>query len=555
MKCLIIGGVAGGATTAARLRRMDEDAQIVIFERGPYISYANCGLPYYIGGVISERNALFLQTPTSFGNRFDADVRVSTEVTSIDKVQKKVTCVNLKTGKTYEESYDKLVLAPGTTAVKPPIPGIDAANIFTLRDVNDTDAIRTYLDSLPKPARVVVVGAGFIGMEMAENLVHSGCQVTLVEKASQILPPVDWEVAAEVQQEVTRNGVRLIVNDSVSAFVQNGNATQVQLLSGEVLEADMVLVSVGVKPLTTLAVNAGLEIGELGGIKVNEFMQTSDPDIYAVGDAVETVNPLTGQPQLCFLAGPANKQARICANNMVEGNIHRYSGSIGTGIAKVFGMTVGRTGLSERQLQMLNLPYKVSVTHTGDHATYYPGSHPVTIKLLFAPYTGQLLGASVCGAAGVDKRLDVLASTIAHCGTVYDLTDFDHAYAPPFSSPKDPVIVAGYVAENILAEKVKMIQWHELKEKLAHRQPDDFVLLDVRSLLENRAGTIEGAENYPLDELREYAEDMDPEQPVVVFCAIGLRGYIACRILMQMGFTNVVNLACGYKTWKACSGE
>ena len=283
MKCLIIGGVAGGATTAARLRRMDEDAQIVIFEKGPYISYANCGLPYYIGGVISERNALFLQTPTSFGNRFDADVRVSTEVTSIDKVQKKVTCVNLKTGKTYEESYDKLVLAPGTTAVKPPIPGIDAANIFTLRDVNDTDAIRTYLDSLPKPARVVVVGAGFIGMEMSENFRHAGCEVTIVEKASQILPPVDWEVAAEVQQEVTRNGVRLIVNDSVSAFVQNGNATQIQLLSGEMLETDMVLVSVGVKPLTTLAVSAGLELGELGGIKVNEYMQTFVDTIRGLG--------------------------------------------------------------------------------------------------------------------------------------------------------------------------------------------------------------------------------------------------------------------------------
>ena len=555
MKYLIVGGVAGGATTAARLRRMDEDAQIVIFEKGPYISYANCGLPYYIGGVIPERNSLFLQTPTSFGNRFDADVRVNTEVTSIDRKAKKVTCMNVSTGKTYEESYDKLVLAPGTTAVRPSIPGIDGPNIFTLRDVKDTDAIRTCLDGLSKPARVVVVGAGFIGLEMAENFRHAGCEVTIVEMASQILPPVDWEIAAEVQAEVRRNGVQLMLNDSVTAFRHDDGCTHVQLCGGGELEADMVLVSVGVRPNVSLAKEAGLEIGALGGITVNEYMQTSDPDIYAVGDAVETISPLTGRRQLCFLAGPANKQARTCANNIVTGNTQSYCGAVGTAIAKVFDLSVGRTGLSEKQLKELGMPYRVSVTHTGDHAGYYPGSRPVSIKLMFAPYTGQLLGAAVCGASGVDKRLDVLAATIAHGGTAYDLTDFDHAYAPPFSTPKDPVTVAGLVAENILTEKVQMLQWHELKEMLAHRQADDFLLVDVRSLLENRAGTIEGAENYPLDELREYAEDMDPEQPVVIFCAIGLRGYIACRILMQMGFQKVYNLAGGYKTWKACTGE
>ncbi len=555
MKYLIVGGVAGGATTAARLRRMDEDAQIIIFEKGPYISYANCGLPYYIGGVIPERNSLFLQTPTSFGNRFDADVRVNTEVTSIDRKAKKVTCMNVSTGKTYEESYDKLVLAPGTMAVRPSIPGIDGPNIFTLRDVKDTDAIRTCLDGLSKPARVVVVGAGFIGLEMAENFRHAGCEVTIVEMASQILPPVDWEIAAEVQAEVRRNGVQLMLNDSVTAFRHDDECTHVQLCGGGELEADMVLVSVGVRPNVSLAKEAGLEIGALGGITVNEYMQTSDPDIYAVGDAVETVSPLTGRRQLCFLAGPANKQARTCANNIVTGNTQSYCGAVGTAIAKVFDLSVGRTGLSEKQLKELGMPYRVSVTHTGDHAGYYPGSRPVSIKLMFAPYTGQLLGAAVCGASGVDKRLDVLAATIAHGGTAYDLTDFDHAYAPPFSTPKDPVTVAGLVAENILTEKVQMLQWHELKEMLAHRQPDDFLLVDVRSLLENRAGTIEGAENYPLDELREYAEDMDPEQPVVIFCAIGLRGYIACRILMQMGFQKVYNLAGGYKTWKSCTGE
>ena len=555
MKYLIVGGVAGGATTAARLRRLDEDAQIIIFEKGSYISYANCGLPYYIGGVIPERNSLFLQTPTSFGNRFDADVRVNTEVTSIDREAKKVTCMNISMGKTYEESYDKLVLALGTTAVRPPIPGIDGPNIFTLRDVPDTDAIRTCLDALPKPARIVVVGAGFIGLEMSENFRHAGCEVTIVEMASQILPPVDWEIAAEVQAEVKRNGVQLMLNDSVTAFRHEGGCTHVQLRSGGELEADMVLVSVGVRPNVNLAKEAGLEIGALGGITVNEHMQTNDPNIYAVGDAVETVSPLTGRRQLCFLAGPANKQARTCANNIVTGNTQSYCGAVGTAIAKVFDLSVGRTGLSEKQLRELDIPYRVSVTHTGDHAGYYPGSRPVSIKLMFAPYTGQLLGAAVCGASGVDKRLDVLAATIAHGGTAYDLTDFDHAYAPPFSAPKDPVTVAGLVAENILTDKVQMLQWHELKEMLANRQNDDFLLVDVRSLLENRAGTIEGAENYPLDELREYAEDMDPDQKVVIFCAIGLRGYIACRILMQMGFKEVYNLAGGYKTWKSCTGE
>ena len=553
MKILIVGGVAGGATTAARLRRMDEEAEIIIFEKGGYISYANCGLPYYIGGTIQERNSLILQTPTTFGNRFNVDVRVNTEVVSIDREHKQVCCLNRTTGKTYWESYDKLVLAPGTTAVKPAIPGIDGPGIFTLRDIPDTDAIFEYLTHFPSGARAVIVGAGFIGLEMAENLHRRGLSVTLVEKADHLMPSVDWEIAAEVQDDIRKNGVEFFVNEGVVCFEPDAEGNKVHLESGRVLEADFVLVSVGVKPLVTLAEQAGLEMGALGGIAVNDFMQTSDPDIYAVGDAVETRNPLTGRPQLCFLAGPANKQARICANNIVEGNKYAYKGSIATAIARVFDLCVGRTGLSESQLERNGIPYLTSVTHTGDHAAYYPGSHPVTIKLLFSPEGGRLFGAAVVGREGVDKRLDVIAEAIAHGGSVYDLTDFDHAYAPPFSAPKDPVSNAGYVAENILTGKVQPIRWFELKAMLETGEPSDFLLIDVRSALENRAGTIPGAVNYPLDELREYAEDLDPETPIVVFCAIGLRGYIACRILMQMGFSQVRNLAGGIKTYAVCN--
>ena len=551
MNYLIIGGVAGGATVAARLRRLDENANIIIFEKGAHISYANCGLPYYIGGTIAERNSLFLQTPTTFGNRFDADVRVNTEVIAIDREKKKVICRNLANGKEYSENYDKLVLSPGTFAVRPSIPGIDAPNIFVLRDIPDTDAIKTFTDQLSGNKRAVVVGAGFIGLEMTENLRHCGCQVALVEKAPQILPPVDWEIAAPVQKHLCDNGVQLFVNDEVTEFLHHDNAITVNLQSGTQLEADFVLVSIGVKPLVKLAQDAQLAIGTHGGIDVNEYMQTSDPDIYAVGDAVETLHPLTGNKQLCFLAGPTNKQARICANNIALGNQQKYQGAIGTAIAKVFDMTVGRTGLSEMQLQKLGIPYLVSITHTGSHAAYYPGSTPVSIKLQFSPTDGALLGAEVCGKEGVDKRLDILADTIAHRGTIYDLTEFDHAYAPPFSAPKDPITMAGFAAENILTGKVNVLQWHELQQMM--KNGEDILLIDVRSLLENRAGSIEGAENYPLDELREYAEDMDPKQKTVIFCAIGLRGYIACRILMQMGFENVYNLAGGITTWQTCA--
>ena len=553
MKYIIIGGVAGGATTAARLRRMDELSEIILIEKGSYVSYANCGLPYYIGNTIPERNSLFLQTPTTLGNRFDLDVRVRTEVTAINRDAKTVTCRQVDSGKEYTERYDKLVLSPGTVAIRPNLPGIDLPGIFTLRDVPDTDAIKEHLTQLTGTQKeAVIIGAGFIGLEMAENLHRLGCHVTIVEKAGHVMPVVDWEIAAFVQKYLADKGVTVLTDNGVSRFERDGDRNIAVLEDGQQIPADLVLVSIGVKPLTTLAVNAGLEIGTLGGIRVNRYMQTSDPDIYAVGDAVETANPLTDKNQLCFLAGPTNKQARLCADNLVEGNVHEYGGAIGTAIAKVFDLTIGSTGLSERQLQREGIPYLTSITHTGSNATYYPGSWPVSIKIQFDPATGRLYGAAVCGKGGTDKRLDVLASVIAHGGTVRDLTDFDHAYAPPFSSAKDPVTVAGYVAENILTHKTETIQWHELKEMLANKADSDFLLIDVRSFLECKAGVIEGSVNYPLDELREYVEDIPTDMPIVVYCAIGLRGYIATRILKQNGFANVRNLAGGYKTWTAC---
>ena len=552
MRYLIIGGVAGGATVAARLRRMDEDANIIIFEKGKHISYANCGLPYYIGGTIPERNALFLQTPTTFGNRFDADVRVNTEVIAINRDKKTVSCRNLSNDKEYEERYDKLVLAPGSVAIRPNIPGIDAPNIFTLKDIPDTDALAKHLDechAANRNPRAVIIGAGFIGLETAENLLQSGCEVSIIEKATHVMPSLDIEIAAQVQNHLKEKNIRILTQNGVSKFEYHAPSTSVYLENGEIVEADLVLVSIGVRPLTTLAQQAGLEIGATGGIAVNEFMQTSDADIYAVGDAVQTIHPLTQKPQLSFLAGPTNKQARLCANNIAEGNQYAYQGSINTAIAKVCDLTVGSTGLSEKKLTELDWPFLTTITHTASHATYYPGSETVTIKLNFSPKDGQLFGAAVIGKEGVDKRLDLLAYTIAHHGSVYDLAHFDHAYAPPFSAPKDPVTVASLVAENMLSQKLQFIRWNELRDLLANRNDDDFLLIDVRSFLEHKAGHIEGDENYPLEELREYLEDIPTDTPIIVYCAIGLRGYIASRILTQNGFENVRNLAGGFQTY------
>ena len=543
MKHIIIGGVAGGATAAARIRRADEGAEIVMLERGKYISYANCGLPYYIGGVISDRERLFVQTPESFGKRFNIDVRVENEVVEIQPKEHTVT-IRRKDGSQYKETYDKLLLSPGASPVRPPLPGIDSEGIFTLRNVNDTDRIKTYLTT-KSVKRAVVVGAGFIGLEMAENLHHAGVDVSVVEMGNQVMAPVDFSIAAHLHQHLTQKGVSLYLEQAVAAFERKGNEIRVILKSGETIVADMVILSIGVRPETTLAKAAGLHIGETGGIWVDEYLQTSEADIYAVGDAIEFPHPITGKPWLNYLANPANRQGRIVADNMVEGNKYAYEGAIGTAIAKVFDMTVASTGLAAKRLKQLGMEYAVSVTHSGSHAGYYPDALPLTVKLVFHPKTGKLYGAQSVGYDGVDKRIDQIALHIKQGGTVYDLIRLEHAYAPPFSSAKDPIAIAGYVASNIISGAMPAITWREL---LATDR-SSVMLLDVRTAEEFSFGSLPGAVNIPLDDLRERMQELPKDKEIIVFCAVGLRGYLAQRILRGHGYTAVRNLIGGYKTF------
>lgn len=543
MKHIIIGGVAGGATAAARIRRADEGAEIVMLERGKYISYANCGLPYYIGGVISDRERLFVQTPESFGKRFNIDVRVENEVVEIQPKEHAVT-IRRKDGSLYKETYDKLLLSPGASPVRPPLPGIDSEGIFTLRNVNDTDRIKTYLTT-KSVKRAVVVGAGFIGLEMAENLHHAGVDVSVVEMGNQVMAPVDFSIAAHLHQHLTQKGVSLYLEQAVAAFERKGNEIRVILKSGETIVADMVILSIGVRPETTLAKAAGLRIGETGGIWVDEYLQTSEADIYAVGDAIEFPHPITGKPWLNYLANPANRQGRIVADNMVEGNKYAYEGAIGTAIAKVFDMTVASTGLAAKRLKQLGMEYAVSVTHSGSHAGYYPDALPLTVKLVFHPKTGKLYGAQSVGYDGVDKRIDQIALLIKQGGTVYDLIRLEHAYAPPFSSAKDPIAIAGYVASNIISGAMPAITWREL---LATDR-SSVMLLDVRTAEEFSFGSLPGAVNIPLDDLRERMQELPKDKEIIVFCAVGLRGYLAQRILRGHGYTAVRNLIGGYKTF------
>lgn len=543
MKHIIIGGVAGGATAAARIRRADEGAEIVMLERGKYISYANCGLPYYIGGVISDRERLFVQTPESFGKRFNIDVRVENEVVEIQPKEHTVT-IRRKDGSQYKETYDKLLLSPGASPVRPPLPGIDSEGVFTLRNVNDTDRIKTYLTT-KSVKRAVVVGAGFIGLEMAENLHHAGVDVSVVEMGNQVMAPVDFSIAAHLHQHLTQKGVSLYLEQAVAAFERKGNEIRVILKSGETIVADMVILSIGVRPETTLAKAAGLRIGETGGIWVDEYLQTSEADIYAVGDAIEFPHPITGKPWLNYLANPANRQGRIVADNMVEGNKYAYEGAIGTAIAKVFDMTVASTGLAAKRLKQLGMEYAVSVTHSGSHAGYYPDALPLTVKLVFHPKTGKLYGAQSVGYDGVDKRIDQIALLIKQGGTVYDLIRLEHAYAPPFSSAKDPIAIAGYVASNIISGAMPAITWREL---LATDR-SSVMLLDVRTAEEFSFGSLPGAVNIPLDDLRERMQELPKDKEIIVFCAVGLRGYLAQRILRGHGYTAVRNLIGGYKTF------
>jgi NADPH-dependent 2,4-dienoyl-CoA reductase/sulfur reductase-like enzyme/peroxiredoxin family protein/rhodanese-related sulfurtransferase/TusA-related sulfurtransferase len=550
MKYVIVGGVAGGATTAARLRRIDEKAEIIMLEKGPHISYANCGLPYYIGGVIKEREKLLVQTPESFGSRFNIDIRIFSLVTSVDPQKKEVSIKSLKTGECYSESYDKLVLSPGASPVKPPIPGIDLPNIFTLRNVEDTDKIKAFVDD-SKPRTAVVVGAGFIGLEMAENLHHRGVQVSVVEAAAQVMNMMDSEVAAPLHHHFKEKEVGLFLEDAVKEFKQDGDAIEVSLASGRVIHADFIILSIGVRPDNTLAKEAGLKIGETGGVWVDEYLQTSMKDIYAVGDSIEFPHPITGKPFIAFLAGPANRQGRILADNMVYGPTRKYKGSIGTAIAKVFDMTAGITGMTHRGLKAQGIKHACTIVHAGSHAGYYPGSMQMMLKISFDPKSGRLYGGQVIGYKGVDKRLDLLATVIKNNGTIYDLQEIEHAYAPPFSSAKDPVNQAGYNAENIIKGLFKPLSPFNFHRRI---EKDCFVL-DVRTPEEYAIDAIDGAVNIELDKIRENLERIPKDKKILIYCGVGLRGYVAARILRQNDFEEVYNLSGGLKVYKQAMEE
>ena len=546
MKIIIIGGVAGGATTAARIRRVDETAEIILLEKGKHISYANCGLPYYIGGVIEEREKLFVQTPEAFSTRFRVDVRTENEVIFIDRKKKTVT-VRQSSEDTYEESYDKLLISTGASPVRPPLPGIDLPGIFTLRNVTDTDRIKEYINS-HSPRKAVVVGAGFIGLEMAENLHAQGAKVSIVEMGNQVMAPIDFSMASLVHQHLMDKGVNLYLEQAVASFEREGKGLKVTFKNGQSISADIVILSIGVRPETSLARAAELTIGPAGGIAVNNYLQTSDEAIYAIGDAIEYRHPITGKPWLNYLAGPANRQGRIVADNILGAKIP-YEGSIGTSIAKVFDMTVASTGLPGKRLRLEGIDYMSSTIHPASHAGYYPDAMPMSIKITFDKQTGRLYGGQIVGYDGVDKRIDGLALVIKHQGTVYDLMKVEQAYAPPFSSAKDPVAIAGYVAEDMITDKTNPVYWRELRDI----EMENKFLLDVRTQDEFALGSLPGAVNIPLDELRDRMSELPKDRMIYTFCAVGLRGYLAYRILTQHGFDKVRNLSGGLKTYRAAT--
>ncbi len=546
MKIIIIGGVAGGATTAARIRRVDETAEIILLEKGKHISYANCGLPYYIGGVIEEREKLFVQTPEAFSTRFRVDVRTENEVIFIDRKKKTVT-VRQSSEDTYEESYDKLLISTGASPVRPPLPGIDLPGIFTLRNVTDTDRIKEYINS-HSPRKAVVVGAGFIGLEMAENLHAQGAKVSIVEMGNQVMAPIDFSMASLVHQHLMDKGVNLYLEQAVASFEREGKGLKVTFKNGQSISADIVILSIGVRPETSLARAAELTIGPADGIAVNDYLQTSDEAIYAIGDAIEYRHPITGKPWLNYLAGPANRQGRIVADNILGAKIP-YEGSIGTSIAKVFDMTVASTGLPGKRLRLEGIDYMSSTIHPASHAGYYPDAMPMSIKITFDKQTGRLYGGQIVGYDGVDKRIDELALVIKHQGTVYDLMKVEQAYAPPFSSAKDPVAIAGYVAEDMITGKTNPVYWRELRDI----EMENKFLLDVRTQDEFALGSLPGAVNIPLDELRDRMSELPKDRMIYTFCAVGLRGYLAYRILTQHGFDKVRNLSGGLKTYRAAT--
>ncbi|MCX8129052.1 MAG: FAD-dependent oxidoreductase [Clostridia bacterium] len=543
LKVLIVGGVAGGASAAARLRRINEDAEIIMFEKGEYISFANCGLPYYIGEVISEKDKLVVQTPEKMRERFSIDVRVNSEVTKIDAEKKLVEVFDSVEKRTYTENYDKLILSPGAEPVRPNLPGVDCPRVFTLRNIPDTYRIKDFVD-MAKPKHAVVVGAGFIGLEVAENLHMRGVQVTVVELADHVIGPLDYEMAAIVHQHMKSKNVELYLKDAVKAFRHANSYTEVDLASGKTIKTDMVVLGIGVKPETRLASDAGLTVGKTGGILVDEYMKTSDPDIYAVGDAVEVKDFVSGGAALIPLAGPANKQGRIAANNIC-GFEERFNGTQGTSIVKVFDITVAISGNNERILAKNGIDYEKSFTHSASHAGYYPGAIPMSIKLLFAKKDGKILGAQIVGYEGVDKRIDIIATAIRAGMTVYDLEQLELAYAPPYSSAKDPVNIAGFTASNILKHDCRVFHWNQVDSI----DRNNAVLLDVRTPMEYNLGTIEGSVNVPLDELRQRMDEIPRDKDIYIFCQVGLRGYLAYRVLAQKGYDRINNLSGGYKTY------
>lgn len=547
-RLVIVGGVAGGASAAARARRLCESCEIVVFERGPHVSFANCGLPYFVGGEIVEQDSLLLQTPGTLRARFNLDVRVRTEVEAIDRGRRTLRVRDLESGRTSDEPFDALVLSTGASPLKPPIPGIDREGHFTVRNIPDVERINAWVSGCDA-CRAVVVGGGYIGLEMAEQLKRRGLKVTVVEAAAQVMAPLDPEMAAWLHAELRANDVDLHLGDSVAAFEaprpgETARASVVVLKSGVRIEADTVVLGLGVRPEVSLARGAGLELGSLGGIRVNEFLQTSDPGIWAVGDAVEVRDRVTGAWSVIPLAGPANRQGRIAADNIFR-RPSRYEGTWGTAILRLFELSAGCTGASEKVLRKAGIPCEVLHLHPGSHAGYYPGAEPIAMKVLFDPGTGRLLGAQAVGAEGVDKRIDVLATALQRGMTVHDLMELELAYAPPFGSAKDPVNLAGMAAHNRLAGDVALAQWHEV----AGLDPARSVVLDVRRPDEWAKGGIEGALRIPLDELRARLGELPRDRELVVHCQSGQRSYFACRLLAQHGF-RVRNLTGGFRTWK-----
>ncbi len=545
-KYIIIGGVAGGASTAARIRRIDEKAVVILYERGEHVSYANCGLPYHIGGIISERDRLFVMTPEKFRKSLNVDVRVNHEVLAIHPQKRLIQVKNLNTGKLESESYDRLLLSPGAEPIIPPITGIAQEGVFTLRSVPDMDRIQQYIHA-HQPKKALVVGAGFIGLEMAENMHRLGMSVTIIERQNQVMPPLDFEMASLVWNHLQQKRLRVLLGETlVQVDKIDQGLLQAKLCSGESINTDIVVLSVGVRPDTKLAKDANLTLEKNGAIRVNSYLQTSDPDIYAVGDAIAFPSPLTNTPATIPLAGPASKQARIAAENMVQGNTRTYSGSFGTSIVKVFDLTAGVAGVNEKQLRDQGIPFQAAMMHSLNHAGYYPGAKPLSLKIVFAP-DGKLLGAQCVGQEGVDKRLDVVSSILKRNGSISDMVEFEQAYAPPFSSSRDPINISGMVAENILKGLSAAVYWNEIDSLL---QSGAF-FIDVRTPEEFSLGTISSSVNIPHTEIRSRLGEIPGNRKIVVFCKVGQRGYLAERILRQNGFSDVCNLSGGITTWES----